>query len=162
MDNKERALAHVEKIEWIRSIERADNIELIGVLGWMCIAKKGEFKVGDTVVYIETDSKCPETDERFAFLANKKFKVKTMKLGKFNVISQGLALPITIFPELENKNIGDDVTNELKITYASEDDAARKSNKIDPNAKYKAMANRRPKLFSKPIVRKIMKYSFGI
>lgn len=161
MDNKERALAHVEKIEWIRPIERADNIELIGVLGWMCIAKKGEFKVGDTAVYIEIDSKCPETDERFAFLANKKFKVKTMKLGKFNVISQGLALPITIFPELENKNIGDDVTNELKITYASEDDAARKSNKIDPNAKYNAMANRRPKLFSKPIVRKIMKYSFG-
>lgn len=161
MDNKERALAHVEKIEWIRPIEKADNIELIGVLGWMCIAKKGEFKVGDTAVYIEIDSKCPETDERFAFLANKKFKVKTMKLGKFNVISQGLALPIIIFPELENKNIGDDVTNELKITYASEDDAARKSNKIDPNAKYKAMANRKPKLFSKPIVRKIMKYSFG-
>lgn len=161
MDNKERALAHVEKIEWIRSIERADNIELIGVLGWMCIAKKGEFKVGDTAVYIEIDSKCPETDERFAFLANKKFKVKTMKLGKFNVISQGLALPITIFPELENKNIGDDVTKELKITYALEEDAVRKSNKIDPNAKYKAMANRRPKLFSKPIVRKIMKYSFG-
>lgn len=161
MDNKERALAHVEKIEWIRPIERADNIELIGVLGWMCIAKKGEFKVGDTAVYIEIDSKCPETDERFAFLANKKFKVKTMKLGKFNVISQGLALPITIFPELENKNIGDDVTKELKITYALEEDAARKLNKIDPNAKYKAMANRRPRLFSKPIVRKIMKYSFG-
>lgn len=38
----ERALAHVEKIEWIRPIERADNIELIGVLGWVCIAKKGE------------------------------------------------------------------------------------------------------------------------
>ena len=29
----ERALAHVEKIEWIRPIEGADNIELIGVLG---------------------------------------------------------------------------------------------------------------------------------
>ena len=72
----ERALAHVEKIEWIRPIEGADNIELIGVLGWVCIAKKGEFNVGDMAVYIEIDSKCPETDERFAFLANKKFKVK--------------------------------------------------------------------------------------
>ena len=40
MENKERALAHVEKIEWIRPIEGADNIELIGVLGWVCIAKK--------------------------------------------------------------------------------------------------------------------------
>ena len=157
----ERALAHVEKIEWIRPIEGADNIELIGVLGWVCIAKIGEFKVGDTAVYIEIDSKCPETDERFAFLASKKYKVKTMKLGKFKVISQGLALPISLFPELSDKKIGDDVTEVLKITYSSEEDIARKSNKVDTNAKYKAMANRRPKLFSNPIVRKIMRYSIG-
>ena len=157
----ERALAHVEKIEWIRQIEGADNIELIGVLGWVCIAKKGEFNVGDMAVYIEIDSKCPETDERFAFLANKKFKVKTMKLGKFKVISQGLALPLSLFPELQDKNIGDDVTEALKITYASEEDAARKTNKVDPNAKYKSMAKRRPKLFANPIVRRIMRYSIG-
>lgn len=157
----ERALAHVEKIEWIRPIEGADNIELIGVLGWVCIAKKGEFNVGDMAVYIEIDSKCPETDERFAFLANKKFKVKTMKLGKFKVISQGLALPLSLFPELQDRNIGDDVTEALKITYASEEDAARKTNKVDPNAKYKLMAKRRPKLFANPIVRRIMRYSIG-
>lgn len=157
----ERALAHVEKIEWIRPIEGADNIELIGVLGWVCIAKKGEFNVGDMAVYIEIDSKCPETDERFAFLANKKFKVKTMKLGKFKVISQGLALPLSLFPELQDKNIGDDVTEALKITYASEEDAARKTNKVDPNAKYKSMAKRRPKLFTNPIVRRIMRYGIG-
>lgn len=157
----ERALAHVEKIEWIRPIEGADNIELIGVLGWVCIAKKGEFNVGDMAVYIEIDSKCPETDERFAFLANKKFKVKTMELGKFKVISQGLALPLSLFPELQDRNIGDDVTEALKITYASEEDAARKTNKVDPNAKYKSMAKRRPKLFANPIVRKIMRYGIG-
>ena len=157
----ERALAHIEKIEWVRPIEGADNIELIGVLGWICIAKKNEFKVGDLAVYIEIDSKCPSNDERFSFLAKKKFKIKTMKLGKFNVISQGLALPISLFPELHDKKIGDDVTKELKITYASEDDIARKSNKIDPNAKYKSMAQRNPKLFSKPIIRKMMKYNIG-
>lgn len=86
----ERALAHIEKIEWIKSIDGADNIELIGVLGWVCIAKKQEFKVGDKAVYIEIDSKCPENDERFSFLAAKHYKVKTMKLGKFKVISQDL------------------------------------------------------------------------
>ena len=157
----ERALAHIEKIEWVRPIEGADNIELIGVLGWICIAKKNEFKVGDLAVYIEIDSKRPSNDERFSFLAKKKFKIKTMKLGKFNVISQGLALPISLFPELHDKKIGDDVTKQLKITYASEDDIARKSNKIDPNAKYKSMAQRNPKLFSKPIIRKMMKYNIG-
>jgi hypothetical protein len=112
-------------------------------------------------VYIEIDSKCPETDERFAFLANKKFKVKTMKLGKFKVISQGLALPLSLFPELQDKNIGDDVTEALKITYASEEDAARKTNKVDPNAKYKSMVKRRPKLFANPIVRRIMRCNIG-
>ena len=157
----ERALAHIEKIEWVRPIEGADNIELIGILGWICIAKKNEFKVGDLAVYIEIDSKCPSTDERFSFLSKKKFKIKTMKLGKFNVISQGLALPISLFPELNDKKIGDDVTKQLKITYASEDDLARKSNKIDPNAKCKSMAQRNPKLFSKPIIRKMMKYNIG-
>lgn len=157
----ERALAHIEKIEWVRPIEGADNIELIGVLGWVCIAKIGEFKVGDTAVYIEIDSKCPENDERFAFLAAKHYKVKTMKLGKFKVISQGLALPISLFPELADKPIGSDVTDDLKITYSSEEDINRKSNKVDSEAKYKAMANRHQKLFKKPIVRKIMRYKLG-
>ena len=157
----ERALAHIEKIEWIRPIEGADNIELIGVLGWVCIAKKGEFNVGDLAVYVEIDSKCPSEDERFAFLESKHYKVKTMKLGKFKVISQGLALPITLFPELNDKATGTDVTETLKITYSCEEDIKRKSNKVDPEAKYKAMANRRPKLFKHPIVRKIMRYKLG-
>lgn len=157
----ERALAHIEKIEWVRPIEGADNIELIGVLGWVCIAKKEEFKPGDLAVYIEIDSKCPESDERFAFLASKHYKVKTMKLGKFKVISQGLALPISLFPELSDKAIGADVTENLKITYSCEEDIKRKSNNVDPNAKYKSMAQRHKKFFSRPLVRKIMRYKFG-
>ena len=157
----ERALAHIEKIEWIKPIEGADNIELIGILGWVCIAKKQEFNVGDKAVYIEIDSKCPEDDERFNFLASKHYKVKTMKLGKFKVISQGLALPIGLFPELVDEDIGSDVTEKLKITYSSEEDIKRKSNKIDPDAKYKSMAARRPKLFKKPFVKMLMKHTFG-
>ena len=92
----ERSLAHIEKIAWIKPIEGADNIELIGILGWVCIAKKGEFSVGDLAVYFEIDSKLPEA-EWSEFMRPKHFKVKTMKLGKFNVISQGLALPISLF-----------------------------------------------------------------
>lgn len=161
MKNKERALAHVEKIEWIKPIEGADNIELIGVLGWVCVAKKGEFQTGDLAVYIEIDSKCPENDERFEFLANKKYKVKTMKLGKFKVISQGLALPLSLFPELDGKNIGDDVSKDLKITYSSEEDVKRKSNSIDPNAKFKSMAARHKNLAKKKWFRWLMKREWG-
>lgn len=158
---KERALAHIEEIAWIKPIDGADNIELIGVLGWVLIAKIDEFKVGDKAVFVEIDSKCPADDERFAFLEKKHYKVKTMKLGKFKCFSQGLALPLTLFPELSDRKLGDDVTKELRITYSSEEDRKRKSNKIDPNAKYKAMAARHKEFFSKSIIRKIMRYDIG-
>ena len=157
----ERALAHIEKVEWKRPIEGADSIELIGILGWVCIAKIDEFDVGDKCVYIEIDSLAPKSDERFAFLESKKYKIKTMKLNKFNVISQGLALPISSFPEIADNDIGTDVTKELKITYYSEDDRKRKTNKPNPDAKYKSMCSRHPNLAKKKWWRWMMKRKWG-
>ena len=52
-----RELAYIVRVGWVRPIEGADNIELIGINGWTCIAKKGEFKEGDLAVYFEIDSK---------------------------------------------------------------------------------------------------------
>lgn len=159
--NKEfkRALAYITEIDELKPIPNYDRVEHARVKGWWTIVKKGEFQVGDKAVYFEVDSKVPSDDERFSFLENKHYKIKTQKMCK--VYSQGLALPLSLFPELQDKNIGDDVTEALKITYASEEDAARKTNKVDPNAKYKSMAKRRPKLFANPIVRRIMRYSIG-
>ena len=111
-----RSLAHVERIAWVKPIEGADNIELIGVLGWTCIAKIGDFKEGDHCVYIEIDSKVPDK-EWSQFLKPKKFKIKTMKLGKFNVISQGIALTLDAFDVEVPKEEGTDVTELLEITY---------------------------------------------
>lgn len=157
----ERALAHVEKIEWVKPIEGADNIELIGVLGWVCVAKKGEFQPGDLAVYIEIDSKCPADDERFAFLASRKFRVRTMKLNRFQVISQGLALPLEQFGELKNVKIGTDVTKELKITYALEEDIRRKMEGADPMARYNAMAARRKRFAKKRWFQWLMRREWG-
>ena len=166
----ERALAHIEKVAWIKPIEGADNIELIGVLGWVCIAKKGEFKENDICIYFEIDSKLPET-EWSEFMRPKHFKVKTMKLGKFNVISQGLALPLSAFgwEQIENKvvvgknihPVGDDVTELLGVKYSVEEDNIRKSKNGDPNAKYKSMAARHQKLFKTKPFRWLMKRSWG-
>lgn len=158
----ERSLAHIEKIAWIKPIEGADNIELIGILGWVCIAKKGEFKEGSWCCYFEIDSKLPET-EWSEFMRAKYFKVKTMKLGKFGVISQGLALPIDIIPELQNKvlSIGTDVTELLGVTYSVQEDNIRKSKNGDPDAKYKSMASRHKELFKKKPFRWLMKHSWG-
>ena len=161
-ETKQRALAHIEKVAWIKPIEGADNIELIGILGWVCIAKKGEFKENDTCVYFEIDSKLPEK-EWSEFMRSKHFKVKTMKLGKFKVISQGLSLPIDIIPELKNKqlNIGDDVTELLGVKYSVEEDNHRKSKDGDPDAKYKSMAARHKKLFKTKPFRWLMKRTWG-
>ena len=118
----ERALAHVEKIAWRRAIEGADNIEAIGVLGWNLIAKKGEFEVGDKCVFFEIDSKLPEK-EWSEFLRPKHFNIKTLKLNKFKVWSQGLAIPISVIPEVpDDTPEGTDVTELIGVKYSVVED----------------------------------------
>ena len=146
--NNERELAYVVKIGWVKPIEGADNIELVGINGWTCIAKKGEFQAGDLAVYFEIDSKLPEV-EWSEFLAAKHYKVKTMKLGKFKVVSQGLALPFSAFGWESNKyQEGDFLTKELGVTYSVEEDNARKA-PVNPDAKINAAFQRHPKIAKK-------------
>lgn len=157
--NDRRALAYIQHVTNIRPIDGADNIEQCNVLGWNLICKKGEFHEGDPCVYIEIDSKVPEREE-FEFLRAKGFKVKTMKLGKFNCISQGLAMPQSAFKELAGLSEGTDVTDILGIKYSVQEDNARKGNG-DPNAKYKSMAARHQKIFKKKWARWMMRRSWG-
>lgn len=114
-----RKLASIQKIKYVKSIPDADSIETVGVLGWECVSKKGEFQPDDTCLYIEIDSLLPEIPE-FEFLRKgcwndslKRFRLKTIKLRK--QLSQGLALPISVFPKLTELNAGDDVTELLGI-----------------------------------------------
>lgn len=157
--NNKRALAYIQHVTNIRPIDGADNIEQCNVLGWNLICKKGEFHEGDPCVYIEIDSKVPEREE-FEFLRTKGFKVKTMKLGKFNCISQGLAMPQSAFKELAGLSEGTDVTDILGIKYSVQEDNTRKGNG-DPNAKYKSMAARHQKIFKKKWARWMMRCSWG-
>ena len=106
----ERKLAHIEKIEWIKDIPGADKIQVCGVLGWECVIKRDEFKVGDKIIYVEIDSVMPDKPE-YEFLRERKFRIKTIKLK--GQISQGLVLPL---PMNDNLPIGTDVTEELGIT----------------------------------------------
>lgn len=86
-----RAMATIQEIASIFPIEGADAIEGVQILGWYCVAKKGEFQVGDKCVFFEIDSILPEADQ-FEFMRPRKFRVKTAKFRK--QISQGLALRI--------------------------------------------------------------------
>ncbi len=108
----ERSLAHVEEVDNLTPIDGAQNIETAQVLGWYIVVKKGEFKVGDKIVYVEVDSLLPET-EWSEFMRERKFRVRTIKLRK--QISQGIVFPLSILPK-GNYKTGQDVTKILGIT----------------------------------------------
>ena len=128
-----RKLASIQKIKSLTPIPSADRIELARVLGWKCVVKKGEFKVGDKCVYIEIDSIPPSDNPVFDFLKHsngKMDRVKTIKLR--GQISQGLAMPVNLFDGLEKYDVGDDVTKVLGITKWEPDERNKVSLSQNP------------------------------
>lgn len=115
-----RKLVTIRKIKQLIPIKDADMICIAIIDGWQVIVKKSEFKVGDECLFFEIDSFLPVTDERFAFLKktslfNDKvgYRLKTMKMK--GVISQGLALPLSMFPEILGKPAQEDYTELLNV-----------------------------------------------
>jgi RNA ligase (TIGR02306 family) len=114
-----RKLATIRQISEIKQIPNADLLELAIIDGWQAVIKKGEFKVGDLVVYCEIDSFLPIIPE-YEFLrkncyrklsdGSEGFLIKTVKLR--GQLSQGLVLPLV------NKRweLNQDVTEALGIT----------------------------------------------
>src|SRR5690242_2510401 len=74
-----RNLASVQIVEDIQNHTNSDNLALAKVLGWQVVIKRGEFKVGDKIVYFEIDSLLPDK-EWCDFMKDRKFRVKTIKL----------------------------------------------------------------------------------
>lgn len=118
-----RKLASIQKVWQIEPIEGADKIELAHVLGWQCVAKKGEFQPGDDAVYFEIDSFLPVRPE-FEFMRSSSYKNTDIMGEGFRVrtqkfrgqISQGLLLPLSQFPEIpEDAEVGTDVTEILGV-----------------------------------------------
>ena len=120
-----RQLATIQTITSLSPIEGADKIEVAQILGWQVVVGKGEFKVGDKVVYCEVDSILPERSE-FEFLRERKFRIRTIKLRK--QVSQGIVFPLSILKKRERDySVGQDVTEELGIKkYDPQGDLERK------------------------------------
>lgn len=157
--NDKRALAYVVTIDEIKPIEGYDRVEYARTNGWwVIIGKADNLHVGDKCVYFEVDSKVNSEDERFTFLEKRNYKIKTQRMCK--VISQGLLMPLSAFPELGDADVNTDVTDKLKVTYAVEEDNARKG-KVDPNAKYRSMTARHQKIFKKKWARWMMRREWG-
>lgn len=124
-----RKLASIQTVNAIEPIPNADAIERIRILGWWVVAKKGEHKVGDKIVYCEIDSLLPKRPE-FEFLRASSFKqaqvdaggaeilpagfrIKTVKLR--GQVSQGICFPLTILPPDVPTDEGADLTESLGV-----------------------------------------------
>ena len=106
----------VAKINEVRAIEGADNIELVIAGGWNAITKKGEFREGSLTVIATTDAVIPEALSEKMGVANylrKGTRVRTVKLR--GVYSECLIIPVTY---IRAKSIveGKDLMEELGIT----------------------------------------------
>jgi RNA ligase (TIGR02306 family) len=105
-----RKMATIRKIDEIRPIEGADQIEAAVVGGWVVVIRKSEFKVGDLAVYLEIDSFVPtelapflsKGQEPRVYNGVRGERLRTVKLR--GTTSQGLLLPIeTAFPGSERR-----------------------------------------------------------
>ena len=179
-----RELAYIVNIDAIEPILGSDNCECAIIGGWHVMVRKNEFKAGDLAVYFEIDSYLDPSNPAFSFMEKKKYKVKTQRYtfgGKGNFISQGLLMSAANFGwtiGVDNQDSSGDVyfiiddkgehhyeggesrflTEKLSITYAAPDDNVRKAAPAD---KYKKMAQRHGKLFSKQPFRWLMKRTWG-
>jgi RNA ligase (TIGR02306 family) len=109
-------LASIEIIKELRPHSNADRLELATVLGWQTIVKKGEFAVGDRVVFIVIDTILPDAPwSAFLKKGDSVIRLRTVKLrGEY---SQGLVLPLSVLPEhMHTWQIGADVGGELGVT----------------------------------------------
>ncbi len=118
-----RKLASIQRIWKIEPIEGADRIELAHVLGWQCVVNKGQFREMELAIYFEVDSFLPVAPE-FEFLRassyrktdimGEGFRLRTMKFR--GQISQGLLLPVRVFPVIpDDVELGTDVTELLGV-----------------------------------------------
>lgn len=131
--NENRVLVKISRIDAIEQLTIKNGeparTELAKIGGWHATCTRGEFNVGDLVVFAEPDSVFP-VDDRWSFLEKCHYRIKTQKYNNVlrNVngtmiptISQGLILPLSV---LGNGNWveGMDVTKVLGVTHAPEND----------------------------------------
>lgn len=120
-----RKLASIRTITEIIPIDGADAIELIRVDGWRSVSRKGEFTVGQRVVFCEVDSFLPVPNIAWDFLLKGKaplvcegingIRLRSTKIR--GVLSQGVAFSLDKFAQFQlgDVEVGTDVTKTLGI-----------------------------------------------
>jgi RNA ligase (TIGR02306 family) len=110
-------LATYETISEILPIEGADRIELARVQGWQSVIRKGEFKVGDQVIFVPIDTVLtPSAWNQHLWDKNdpaKPIRLKTVKLR--GVVSQGLILRTSLVSAQEIWDHSDDPEEDTSL-----------------------------------------------
>jgi RNA ligase (TIGR02306 family) len=114
MENN-NSVCFIAKINEVRAIEGADNIEQAVIGGWNTIVKKGSHQAGQLVIVATTDAVIPlELSDKFGVTSylRKGQRVRTVKLR--GVYSECLVIPITPGHEI-NYLEGQDMMEKLGI-----------------------------------------------
>ena len=106
-DSMSRKLASVQKVKTVKPIEGADRIEVVQILNWDCVAKKGEFQPGDIVVYFEIDSLLPDIPA-FEWLKGSSW---SQKLNKYRISTRTRRISIRHILINASKNRRNESTN---------------------------------------------------
>lgn len=109
-------IVNVCEVKEVKPHSNADRLELALVKGWQTVIGKGQYKVGDVVVFIPPDTVVPEelADElniRNYLGGKNKTRVKTVRLR--GEMSFGLTIDI---PEGKDWEVGYNCANDLGIT----------------------------------------------
>lgn len=148
--NKEtemRKLVSIRSISNIESIPNADRVELAHVDGWRCVVKKNDFTVGQKILFFETDCAFMNVnDERVSFLrksCHKSWKLNNLLLGEClriktvklaGQISQGLAMPVSLFEKEINESIERGISLEEAIGIRHFDELSEEMSCLMGNA----------------------------
>jgi RNA ligase (TIGR02306 family) len=106
MENQ-NSVCFIAKINEVRAIEGADNIEQAVIGGWNCIVKKGAHQVNELVVCATTDAVIPlELSEKIGVTnyLRKGNRVRTVKLR--GVYSECLTMSLDLLPLVIGYRIG--------------------------------------------------------
>lgn len=110
-------LATFETITEILPIEGADRIELAKVQGWQSVIRKGDYKVGDGVIFVPIDTVLPPAEwNKHLWDKNdptKPIRVKTVRLR--GAVSQGLIFPRSLVSAQEIWDHMDDPDEDVSI-----------------------------------------------
>lgn len=127
----QRELCYIVTVGNIEPMVGYDNLELATINGWYCVVGKDSMKAGDLAIYFEIDSKLPEVSPfcDSPAIVKYKYKIKTQKFGRGGIkyLSQGLLMPLSDFPNLDNVQEGDFLTKYLGVTYYEPEDNTRKA-----------------------------------